>query len=243
MYTTTEITSDTIASDNPIHQQLLFPYVAAAQTVTGKVLELGCGWGRGVELLANASEYYTGIDKNRKLMTVLNTRYTNVKFIAATLPAIHYLANNTYDYIVSFQVIEHIENDALFLQEAYRVLKPGGRIFITTINKEFSLTRNLWHIREYSADSLHSVMAKHFSIVEACGVSGNDKVMHYREKNKAMVKKITQFDIFNFQYCLPRRWLQLPYEMMNCVCRNALLKATNTAAHIHHSDFHLTAVS
>ncbi|GAA4398720.1 hypothetical protein GCM10023187_09600 [Nibrella viscosa] len=39
MYKTTEITSAEIASDNPVHQRLLFPYVEAVPMVTGKVLE------------------------------------------------------------------------------------------------------------------------------------------------------------------------------------------------------------
>ena len=52
MYKTTEITSAEIASDNPVHQRLLFPYVEAAKLVKGNVLEIGCGWGRGLELPA-----------------------------------------------------------------------------------------------------------------------------------------------------------------------------------------------
>ena len=63
MYKTTEITSAEIASDNPVHQRLLFPYVEAANLVSGKVLEIGCGWGRGLELLTKAAKHYTGIDK------------------------------------------------------------------------------------------------------------------------------------------------------------------------------------
>jgi len=41
-----------------------------------------------------------------------------------------------FDYVVSFDVTEHIENDATFLIEAYRVLKKGGRIFLETPNRE-----------------------------------------------------------------------------------------------------------
>ena len=44
----TEITSDDIPSDNPIHQRLLKPYVVISEWVNGELLELGCGEGRGV---------------------------------------------------------------------------------------------------------------------------------------------------------------------------------------------------
>ena len=45
---TTEITSETIVSDNPIHQRLFKAYVVAKDYVGGNILEVGCGEGRGV---------------------------------------------------------------------------------------------------------------------------------------------------------------------------------------------------
>lgn len=45
-------------------------------------------------------------------------------------------ANNIFDYVVSFDVIEHIESDTVFLSEARRVLKKEGRIFLETPNRE-----------------------------------------------------------------------------------------------------------
>ena len=46
---TTEITSEEIPSDNPIHQRLFKAYVVAENYVHGDVLEVGCGEGRGLE--------------------------------------------------------------------------------------------------------------------------------------------------------------------------------------------------
>jgi hypothetical protein len=45
---TTEIASDKLVSDNPIHQRLLKAYIAAKPWISGKLLEVGCGEGRGV---------------------------------------------------------------------------------------------------------------------------------------------------------------------------------------------------
>ncbi len=237
MYKTTEITSAEIASDNPVHQRLLFPYVEAANMVSGKVLEIGCGWGRGLELLTKAADHYTGIDKNQELIAALSAEYPQSTFIAANIPPLTGLADNTFDYIVTFQVIEHIENDDLFIEEAYRVLKPGGQLLLTTVNKTFSLTRNPWHVREYYADGLKLLINRHFSSVKTRGIHGNDKVMTYYEQNKESVKKLTRFDIFNLQYRLPRRLLQVPYDLMNRLNRNRLLQADGLAAQINYTDY------
>jgi 2-polyprenyl-3-methyl-5-hydroxy-6-metoxy-1,4-benzoquinol methylase len=242
MYKTTEITSAEIASDNPVHQRLLFPYVEAATIVSGKVLEIGCGWGRGLELLTSAADHYTGIDKNTELIAALSAEYPSSTFIAANIPPLTganglSLPDNTFDYIVTFQVIEHIENDDLFIREAHRVLKPGGKLLLTTVNKTFSLTRNPWHVREYYADGLRNLIGRYFPKVDAKGVHGNGKVMTYYEQNKASVKKLTRFDIFNLQYKLPRRLLQVPYDLMNRLNRNRLLKADSIAAEINYTDY------
>lgn len=237
MYKTTEITSAEIASDNPVHQRLLFPYVEAARLVSGNVLEIGCGWGRGLELLTKAADQYTGIDKNEDLIAALSAEYPKATFISANIPPLSRVANDTFDYIVTFQVIEHIENDDLFIKEAHRVLKPGGKLLLTTVNKTFSLTRNPWHVREYYADGLQSLMNRYFPTVETRGIHGNEKVMTYYEQNKESVKKLTRFDIFNLQYRLPRRLLQVPYDLMNRLNRNRLLQADGLAAQINYTDY------
>ncbi len=237
MYKTTEITSAEIASDNPVHQRLLFPYVEAAQIVRGNVLEIGCGWGRGLELLTQTADHYTGIDKNGDLITLLQREYPASAFIQATIPPLSTLADNTFDYVVTFQVIEHIENDDLFIREAHRVLKPGGKLLLTTVNKTFSLTRNPWHVREYLADELKSLINKHFPVVETRGIHGNRKVMAYYEQNKASVERFTRFDIFDLQHRLPRQLLQVPYDIANRMNRNRLLQADGLAAEINYTDY------
>ena len=52
---TTEITSDKILSDNPLHHRLLSAYVFAKKYISGDVLELGCGEGRGIDIILKRS--------------------------------------------------------------------------------------------------------------------------------------------------------------------------------------------
>lgn len=240
MYKTTEIASSEIVSDNPIHQRLFFPYLKVKEIIKGgRVLEIGTGAGRGVEVLSGIVDDYVGIDKNAPLLSELSKQYPQYQFIDMFIPPLTGLADNSFDFIVTFQVIEHIADDHAFLKEAHRVLKPGGKIFLTTPNRIMSLTRNPWHEREYLGLELKNLMAKYFSSVDTFGIHGNEKVNAYYEANKESVRKITRYDIFNLQYNLPRWMLQIPYDIANRLSRNMLLKSdSKLTSGITTADFH-----
>ncbi|MBA4853318.1 class I SAM-dependent methyltransferase [Emticicia sp. BO119] len=240
-YATTEITSAEIPSDNPVHQRLYFPYVEAAKIVHGNVLELGCGWGRGVETLIEKCDHFTGLDKNEPLINQLQATYPKHTFQTADLPYLTEFKDNTFDFIVTFQVIEHIQDDHKFLSEAARVLKPGGKILLTTVNRPYSLSRNPWHIREYDTAELRTLMQKYFSKVDTMGVGGNQKVWDYYEENKQSVRRIMRFDIFDLQHRLPAWMLRVPYEILNRFNRNKLMTETGgLAAEIRWDDHFLS---
>jgi SAM-dependent methyltransferase len=224
---TTEIASDSVASDNPIHQRLLKAYVLATKYVSGNLLEVGCGEGRGIDWLLPKIEHYSAIDKIAPVVDQLQKRYPKGKFISGNIPPLSDYASDSFDCVVSFQVIEHIQDDRLFLKEIHRVLKPGGLALITTPNRPMSLSRNPWHIREYTPTELTHLAKQYFSHVEMKGISGNEKVMQYYERNKASVTKMMRWDIFNLQYKLPAAVLRLPYEVLNRLNRNKLKSSSN----------------
>ena len=224
---TTEIASDKITSDNPIHQRLLQAYYLAKDYIQGDVLEIGCGEGRGLALLAPNATSYTALDKIGEVIERLGKQYPNVKFIQTNIPPLKDLKDNSFDVVISFQVIEHIRKDKAYLKEIHRVLKPGGKAIITTPNIKKTLSRNPWHIREYTADQLKNLASQFFDHVEMKGVAGNEKVMEYYEMNKKSVQKITRYDILNFQYLLPRFALKIPYEILNRMNRNKLQTTDN----------------
>ncbi|NMM48844.1 class I SAM-dependent methyltransferase [Marinigracilibium pacificum] len=238
---TTEIASDTISSDNPIHRRLLKAYYAAIPFVSGNLLEVGCGEGRGVELLAPKAENYTAVDKIGEVIERLSAKYPDVKFVQSFIPPFDGWESNQFDTIVTFQVIEHIKDDGLFLKELYRLLKPGGKLLVTTPNINYTLSRNPWHEREYTPSELEKLMAKYFDEVETKGIGGNDKVWDYYNQNKKSVEKITRFDIFNLQYKLPASILRIPYDILNRINRNNLSKQDNgLVSSISHEDYLVT---
>ena len=238
---TTEIASDKLASDNPIHQRLLRAYYLAQPYIKGDVLEIGCGEGRGIELFKDKANSYTGLDKIQAVINDLEKKYPKYSFIKDNIPPFASLDDESFDVVVSFQVIEHIKADRYYLEEIKRVLKPNGVALITTPNIKKTLTRNPWHIREYTSNQLNTLTSAIFPNVEMKGITGNEKVMKYYEMNKKSVRKITRLDILNLQYRLPAPLLRIPYDLLNRLNRNKLRSSDDALVNtIDQSDYLLT---
>jgi 2-polyprenyl-3-methyl-5-hydroxy-6-metoxy-1,4-benzoquinol methylase len=232
---TAERTSELDASENPIYQRHMAAYKAAIPWMKGSVLEVGCGEGYGMKLLARHCTQYLGVDKF-PLPNLLVP--SNARTLQMTVPPLGGINSNQFDAVVTFQVIEHIEDDLEFLKEIHRVLLPGAVMILTTPNRLMSLTRNPWHVREYDPDAMRTVLESIFEQVDLRGIFGNEKVMDYYEKNKASVRNFTRWDLFNLQYRLPRRWLQIPYDMANRLNRQMLeQKNDRLVSHISSEDY------
>lgn len=238
---TTEITSETIQSDNPIHQRLYKAYVVATEFVSGNLLEVGCGEGRGINLLKPLVRHYTAIDKIEGVIEGLKPQHPGCTFIASDIPPFPIPEDESFDCVISFQVIEHIRDDLYFLKEIHRMLKPSGIALLTTPNRRMSLSRNPWHIREYVPGELRSLAAGVFREVTVRGISGSEKVMNYYKENKASVRRFTRWDIFDLQYRLPAALLKIPYEILNRMNRNTLQKRNDRlVSGIRHEDYQVT---
>ena len=220
---TAERVSRTDASDNYVFQRSILAYHYAAGLVSGDVLEIGTGMGYGIDVIAPSATSYTTIDKSCAYDASLpdNTRFQQME-----VPPIGF-ADESFDYVISFQVIEHIKRDKDFVKEVSRVLRKGGKFIVSTPNAPMSLTRNPWHIREYTEQQLRDLLSADFSSIEAYGVNGNDKIMQYYEQNRRSVERIMRFDILDLQHRLPRWILQIPYDVMNRLNRRRLLENNN----------------
>ncbi|MDP4266084.1 MAG: methyltransferase domain-containing protein [Bacteroidota bacterium] len=223
---TAERTNENDTAENPLLQRLLFAYNEAINYVKGKeVLEIGCGEGYGASILSPYSKKYTGIDKYQ---TPNTENLKGIEFIQMKVPFLKGFNDNTFDVVVSFQVIEHIKQDDIFISEINRVLKPGGIAILTTPNIEMSVTRNPFHIREYKIDPFRKLLSTKFDNFDIQGVYGDEFVMDLYQKNKESVKKFTRFDIFNLQYNLPLCMLQIPYNIFNRLNRMRLSKSNTS---------------
>ena len=211
-------------TDNFVFQRSKLAYVEAAKRVQGNILEIGTGTGYGIDIIAPKATRFVTLDKTRS--EELGAMPENVEFVEAVVPLLPF-ADESFDYVVSFQVIEHIKRDKEFVREVRRVLKKGGKFIVSTPNRPMSLTRNPWHVREYTPEQFGALLSD-FAEVEALGVAGNEHVWSYYEKNRESVRRITRFDIFRMQWWMPRWVLQIPYDILNRLNRHRLHSENRT---------------
>jgi len=134
-------------------------YVWASARVRGDVLDVACGTGYGARMLVRHARV-SGVDRDKKAIDRALSRVTGT-FLVAEVPPIPF-PDDSFDFVVSFETVEHILDDREFIREIRRVLRPGGTLLMSTPNKNISAPdgapRNRWHIREYTLDSFTALL-------------------------------------------------------------------------------------
>lgn len=147
--------------------------------MSGKdILEIGCGTGYGSSyLMHKGAKKVLGIDIADGAIDLAKAhferpglKYTEMNGERLSLP------ENSFDIVLSFGVIDHLENPKLFLSECNRVLKDGGLFVCSVMNREFTTPYpfkkpiDTGHKTEFNPQELYLLMAKHFShIIETRG--------------------------------------------------------------------------
>jgi SAM-dependent methyltransferase len=239
---TAERVSPAEISDNYVFQRNLFAYREVVPLISGYVLEIGTGTGYGIELIARYADKLITVDKIEPPVDL--KKFRNTEFRKLNVPDFSIFGDAVFDTIISFQVIEHIENDVLFIKEIRRMLKPGGRFIVTTPNRRMSLTRNPWHVREYTCTELRQLLESMFTDVKTQGVYGSKHVMTYYEENKRRIKQWLRLDVLHAHRWMPRRILCPLYDWLNRINRRQIHNAHwQLTQNIRATDFSLKPAS
>lgn len=126
-------------NDIKARQSIYLPYVQAAmaEAGAGRVVDLGCGRGEWLEVMRDAGFDATGVDANEVFVATCTAAGLRV-VDAEAVGYLGTLEDASVAVVSAFHLIEHLPLEALvrLLDEAHRVLRPGGRLILETPNPE-----------------------------------------------------------------------------------------------------------
>jgi SAM-dependent methyltransferase len=143
--------------DADLWNEHLARYAFASRLARGKrVLDLGCGAGYGAAELGRHAASVLGVDLSGSAVAFARERYAapHVRFEAGDCTAIP-ASDAAFDLVVAFEVIEHVAGWRKLVEEARRVLTPGGQFIVSTPNKLYYAESrreagpNPFHVHEF----------------------------------------------------------------------------------------------
>ena len=140
----------------------LRPYIGV------RVLELGAGIGNMTQHLSRGRRSYTATDLEEEHIGRLRVRFQGRPNISSrladlTVPSDFVDLRGRFDTVVCLNVVEHVKDDLLALQNIRSALEPGGRAIILVPQDQAvygTLDEVLGHFRRYSAEQLGKLMAE-----------------------------------------------------------------------------------
>jgi 2-polyprenyl-6-hydroxyphenyl methylase/3-demethylubiquinone-9 3-methyltransferase len=133
---------DPTSEFRPLHEinPLRLDWINGLAPVAGKnIVDIGCGGGILSESMAKRGANVTGIDLSEKALKVadLHSLETGVR-VRYELIAAEELAEREagkFDIVTCMEMLEHVPDPAAIVSACAKLVKPGGRIFFSTINR------------------------------------------------------------------------------------------------------------
>ena len=143
-------------------------YAWAAEVVAGKrVLDAACGEGYGSQLLGARAAQVSGLDVSEEAIAHARQRYAadNLSFECGDATELPY-PDDSFDAVVSFETLEHLEAQDRLLAEFRRVLRPDGFLLISSPDRKTYSDEtgydNPYHVRELYRDEFEALLGRHF---------------------------------------------------------------------------------
>jgi SAM-dependent methyltransferase len=137
---------------------------AAGFACGAATLDLGCGEGYGTAMLARAgAQWCVGVDVSHDSVRRAHARYGSDSVSYAVSDAVGLpFADDAFDLVVCFEVVEHLLRPQRLLAECRRILKPEGTLVISTPNRLLTGARSKFHVTEYSSDEFTTLVGSVF---------------------------------------------------------------------------------
>ena len=156
------------------HHLARYEFLLPMVRTNDEILETGCGAGYGSCMLSHRARSVVAIDYSPAALRYARERYSapNLTHLLMNCHSLGF-ADASFDLVVSFEVFEHLEQPDTYLGECRRVLRPGGRLVLSTPNRSSwdihmrSIgTEYEYHVNMQDLPGLRSLLARHFSSVE-----------------------------------------------------------------------------
>lgn len=123
-----------------------------------KILEVGSGGGILTKALSNLKADITALEPSEKLIETAQAQITSprVAFVCDLIENFAVDNRGKFDAVVASEVLEHVTDQKSFLTACVETLKPGGSIFVTTLNK----TNASWMLGIVMAEHVMSLVPK-----------------------------------------------------------------------------------
>ncbi len=176
-------------ADVTTYLEHVFRYAFACKNVRNrKVLDIASGEGYGTYALSKVASGVIGIDVSAEAVAHAKSKY-GLDFRVGNAERIP-LESGSFDAVVSFETVEHVPNPRLFIEEIYRVLRPGGMVVISTPNKEVyhhGVTPNPYHCSEMTRVEFLKVMQPYFQVCQLLGQTFPHSALDCLQKAVGMV--------------------------------------------------------
>ena len=172
---TGERTLPDVPAENYWFRRHLAVYKWIAERCAGRdVVDMACGEGYGVEVLARRARRVTGVDANPEAHEHARLKYSRpgVAFVRELVETYE----EPCDVVVFLQTIEHVPAPAAVLQNFRGMLRPNGTVYVSTPNlltlapPGADKSDNPWHLKEYRADEFRRLCESVFRDVELLGL-------------------------------------------------------------------------
>lgn len=164
------------AKEAAVAYEHLHRYIWASSLVKDKrVLDLASGEGYGANTLADHASFVCGVDIAEDVVRHASEKYArpNLQFLKGSATRVPISESHSFDVIVCFEALEHIEQHDELLQEIKRLLRPGGLCLVSTPNKEiYSVDKGLpnpFHLKELTFAEFNALLTRYFSNVSYLG--------------------------------------------------------------------------